>query len=241
MTVDEDADYVLVARGVQQDLRRLLLRRLPVGFDLHDDVADELTALAAADRMLISDESGAGAPQQYVSLATLKSYLLDLFDLHDDVPDEMTAAADADRMLISDESADGDPQKWISIQTLSNSLGALHSEKLPDEFVLNTMAEVTVTHNLGRVPLGFEPFLVNKIAQGLFSPGDELYLPRGDASTSSQDWYGLFVYELTTTDFKVRIHTDSNGLIPTRVPTGSGSSVTDLQLANWRWRLTIWG
>ena len=80
MTVDEDADYVLVSRGVQQDLKRLLMRRLPTRFDLHDDVSDQLTTLAAADRMLISDESAVGDPQRYVLLGTLKSYLLDLFD-----------------------------------------------------------------------------------------------------------------------------------------------------------------
>ena len=40
----------MVLRGVQQDLKRLLLRRLPTRFDLHDDVADQLTGLAGADR-----------------------------------------------------------------------------------------------------------------------------------------------------------------------------------------------
>ena len=44
---DEGADFVLVVRGTQKDLRRLRLNLLQGAFDLHDDVdTDELTSLA---------------------------------------------------------------------------------------------------------------------------------------------------------------------------------------------------
>ena len=231
MTVDEDADYVLVARGVQQDLRRLLLRRLPVGFDLHDDVADELTALAAADRMLISDESGAGAPQQYVSLATLKSYLLDLFDLHDDVPDEMTAAADADRMLISDESADGDPQKWITVENFLS--GLMRVKRLPDEIPAFPKAVTTITHNAGWVPQGLGSRLICKQDDLLFSVGNEIIDTAGIWDSNK----GILIYDATNTTITVQhdftnFNTYQKGGVATSGP---------LNLLRWALGLTIWG
>ena len=47
------------------------------GFDLHDDVTDELTGnLGASDRFLISDENVAGDPNRYVTLTRLQDALV---------------------------------------------------------------------------------------------------------------------------------------------------------------------
>ena len=40
-------------------------------FDLHDDVTTNLTSIATADRMLISDEGTSGDPQRYVTMTQL--------------------------------------------------------------------------------------------------------------------------------------------------------------------------
>ena len=45
-------------------------------FDLHDDVTDELTSLAATDRFLVSDENTAGDPNRYVTLTRLQDALV---------------------------------------------------------------------------------------------------------------------------------------------------------------------
>ena len=48
-------------------------------FDLHDDVLTELTgSLSASDRWLVSNENVAGAPNQYVTTATLQAALLSI-------------------------------------------------------------------------------------------------------------------------------------------------------------------
>ena len=49
------------------------------GFDLHDDVTDEITdALAASDRFVFSNENVAGAPNQWVPLSVLQSAIVSL-------------------------------------------------------------------------------------------------------------------------------------------------------------------
>lgn len=45
------------------------------GFDLHEDVATEMTAPAAADRILTSDESVSGDPNRWLSLSRLATWL----------------------------------------------------------------------------------------------------------------------------------------------------------------------
>ena len=46
------------------------------GFDLHDDVTDEIPNLAASDRFLVSDENVAGDPNNYVTMARLQDALV---------------------------------------------------------------------------------------------------------------------------------------------------------------------
>ena len=127
-TVDEISaadpanDSVLVVRGNQADLRRLMVEDLPSAFDLHDKVTTELATLAGADRFLVSDESASGQPNKYVTLQTLRDAVQEVFDLHDDVPTELTSLADADRLLISDESVSGDPNRYARIDTLRAAL-----------------------------------------------------------------------------------------------------------------------
>ena len=48
------------------------------GFDLHDDVATELTSLAASDRFLVSDENVSGDPNRWVTLTRLQAAILSL-------------------------------------------------------------------------------------------------------------------------------------------------------------------
>ena len=48
------------------------------GFDLHNDVTDEVPSLSAADRFVLSNEGIAGAPNQYVTLTRLQQALVTL-------------------------------------------------------------------------------------------------------------------------------------------------------------------
>ena len=84
-------------------------------FDLHDDVTGSLTfaGMNAADRILLSDESGVGEPNVYTTTAIAASYFKSIapWDLHDDVSITATIAAD-DRIVFSDESAVGDPTRF---------------------------------------------------------------------------------------------------------------------------------
>ncbi len=245
MAVDENADYILISRGVQRDLRRLLLRRLPQSFDLHDSVTDELTTLAGIDRLLVSDEGTPGAPQKFVKLATLRSFLLDLFDLHDDVPAELTDAANDDRLLISDEDQPGDPQKWISVKNLAKSLpGIVTFEKLTDEIAIGGAAGVTITHSLGRVPVGFQGRLLCKTAEHGYAAGDEVYLPlvsnlQQNSSRNGILSWGFGVYDVTDSNFKVRSPSGSSRapLVPQKTTDNWGV----INMTKWRFGLTIWG
>ena len=236
---DERADFVLIVRGTQKDLRRLRLSRLPVDFDLHDDVATELATLAGIDRMLISDEGTPGAPQRWVKLATLQSFFTNAFDLHDDVDTELTAAAKADRLLISDEGESGDPQKWISVENLANSLGVLKVEKIATEFTLGSHNEV-VSHSLGRVPLGFQLRMICKTAEGGYSAGDEILLgfyslsyPTG----STIFWEYFFLNDVNASSFRVKADLDVGMRLQQK------TSTSEFQVTNnkWKWGITIWG
>ncbi len=180
MTVDENADFVLISRGVQRDLKRLLVRRFPQGFDLHDHVTDRLTTLAGIDRLLVADEGSPGAPQKYVTLSTLRSFLLDLFDLHDDVPNELTGAADEDRLLISDESEAGDPQKFISLSNLKKYIDAPAFVTLDMPLASWPAGSgnfaATLNHTLGAAPKFIELAHVECVqAISTYSVGDRLY------------------------------------------------------------------
>ena len=238
-SADETADYVLVVRGSQQDVKRLLINGLPTVFDLHDDVATELTSPADADRLLISDEGSAGAPQKYVRLSTLLSFFG--FDLHDHVATELASAADNDRLLISDESAAGAPQKWITAENLLAEAPGKY-EKLTDEIELYADTG-TITHSLGREPIGFQARLINKTADHGWSPGDELLFPYLTITQSGGDprAYFLSIYDVTSSEFKfVTPSTSSSGVL--YIP--DKDSLADEQspaTARWRWGLTIWG
>ena len=65
-------------------------------FDLHDDVTGSLTfaGMNAADRILLSDESGVGEPNVYTTTAIAASYFKSIapWDLHDDVSITATIA-----------------------------------------------------------------------------------------------------------------------------------------------------
>ncbi|MCY3730053.1 MAG: hypothetical protein OXF98_01820, partial [Rhodospirillaceae bacterium] len=58
-----------------QGTLQLYSLKVPAAFDLHDDVATELTAPADADRLLASDESESGDPNRWLSLTRLFTYI----------------------------------------------------------------------------------------------------------------------------------------------------------------------
>ena len=43
------------------------------GFDLHDDVSDEISSLSASDRLLVSDENVSGDPNRFTTLSSLQN------------------------------------------------------------------------------------------------------------------------------------------------------------------------
>ena len=249
MAVDESADYVLIVRGTQKDLKRLLIRRIPQDFDVHDDVADELTTLAGIDRLVISDEGSPGAPQKFVRLSTLRSFFLDLFDLHDDVPVELAKAAGADRLLISDESEAGDPQKFITVTNLAGSLpGLMNVQKLTTEISLQGHNE-RIAHNLGKTPLGFQERFICKTAEGGYSPGDEIfswvmrdYLQDASSSQNYTRYYTTIatIFDVDGTHFNVRTSDTTYDATPFAVRKDN-SNTFSLSLAKWRIGLTIFG
>ncbi len=249
LNIDPDADYLLVSRGVQQDLRRILLRRLPPSFDIHDNVTDELATLAGIDRIVVSDEGTPGAPQKFVRLSTLRSFLLDLFDLHDDVPTELTKAAGDDRLVISDESENGDPQKFITVTNLARSLpGLMNVQKLTTEISLQGHNE-RIAHDLGKTPLGFQERFICKTAEGGYSPGDEIfswvmrdYLQDASSSQNYSRYYTTIatIFDVDGTHFSVRTSDTTYDATPFAVRKDS-SNTFSLSLAKWRIGLTIFG
>ena len=241
LDIEPDADYLLVSRGVQQDLRRILLRRLPMSFDIHDDVSDELAILAGIDRLLISDESSPGAPQKFVKLSTLRSFFLDLFDLHDDVPTELTEAADNDRLLISDEDEPGNPQKFITVRNFGKKIrtGLLQYEVLAAEY--NVGADVfaqDVSHNLGRRPVMVFPVLVCKQAQHGYSAGDEVYVTAwGPAPADGQSrYYTLSIVSASATQVTVAFTGTSSPMKFIYIPNKSTGALASAN-SNNHWKL----
>ena len=235
---DEDADHILILQGTQRNLRRLLGRRLPSGFDLHDDVANELTTLQGIDRLVISDESAAGAPQRYVKLSTLRSFMTNAFgfDLHDDVPTELAAAASTDRLLISDEDEAGDPQKWISFANLLASINPLKIEKLTHELDLHGDHAI-LSHNLGRIPAVIQPRMICKQASAGYSAGDELLFGMYSDVVNNSSQSIVQCYDATATRISVR--TASGNMV---IITKTGGSVNiNSSRARWRIGLTLIG
>ena len=61
--------------SVLYDGNRYVLLNDYAPFDLHEDVTTELTAPHVNDRMVVSDESASGAPNKYVKLSALQSFV----------------------------------------------------------------------------------------------------------------------------------------------------------------------
>ncbi len=241
LNLDANADYLLVVRGAQADVKRILVRRLPALFDIHDNIADELTSLAGIDRLAISDEGAPGAPQKFVKLSTLRSFFLDLFDLHDDVPTELTEAADQDRLLISDEDEPGDPQKFITVKNFGKKIrsGLLQYEVLAAEY--NVGADVfaqNVSHNLGRPPVMVFPVLVCKQAQHGYSAGDEVYVTAwGPAPADGQSrYYTLSIISASATQVTVAFTGTSSPMKFIYIPNKSTGDLTSAN-SNNHWKL----
>ncbi len=237
---DERADFVLIVRGAQKDLRRLRLIRLPVGFDLHDDVDTELTTPANIDRMLISDEGTPGAPNRWVKLATLQSFFTNAFDLHDDVDTELTEAAAADRLLISDEGESGDPQKWISVENLLKSSPGLRVWHDTSELSLAQVHE-NRSHSLGVTPKDFSVDLVFKSATSGWSVGDKIIGVNKGGYTrllnGNRYFYNWVIRDLTSTTYTLNLNTDEV-VIPHKT---NGGTLTSVSASVLRAFITLYG
>ena len=91
-----------------------------VAFNLHDDVTTFNGFPSRTDRMLVSDESIAGDPNEYVTMASLLDGFRDLINLeiyHNATPQ------DDDRLFISDEDASADPVDYITVGELRTAIG----------------------------------------------------------------------------------------------------------------------
>ena len=92
-----------------------------VAFNLHDDVTTFNGFPSRTDRMLVSDESIAGDPNEYVTMASLLDGFRDLINLeiyHNATPE------DDDRLFISDESETADPVDYITVGELRTAIGS---------------------------------------------------------------------------------------------------------------------
>ncbi|WP_419917438.1 hypothetical protein [Candidatus Poriferisocius sp.] len=103
------------------------------GFDLHDDVTTEVTALATQDRVLVSDENVAGDPNRFATLQTLAAWIISTLRTN-----AMTALAraginDSDRIFLTDESETNDPLKHTTIGTLKTLFGSASTFDLHDD------------------------------------------------------------------------------------------------------------
>ena len=81
------------------------------GFDLYADVADAIPSLNDSDRIVVADVSATGEPNQYATLSTLASWIL---NLHHRIGTELTSIDDSDRIFITDEDVSGDPTRWAT-------------------------------------------------------------------------------------------------------------------------------
>ena len=237
LDIEPDADYLLVSRGVQQDLRRILLRRLPLSFDIHDDVADELTTLAGVDRLAISDEGSPGAPQKFVKLSTLRSFFLDLFDLHDDVPTELTTAAGEDRLLISDEDEPGDPQKFITVEKLKSFLlgNVLSYKKLLVSSTSLNPVKQTVAHTLGKAPVGFQLILRCTTAEMGYAVGDEVIIGDNNRDINNNATSVNVIQDATDSSIKVTV-----SQVP-YISRKDNNSYYQVNPSRWDLYIVIWG
>ena len=86
-------------------------------FDLHDDVTRSITAMAANDRLLISDEGTAGDPNVWINFRNLLNSLRGITSSNNATPQGV------DRLFITDESESGDPVEYITIDALRTAIG----------------------------------------------------------------------------------------------------------------------
>ncbi len=240
LNADQAADYFVVVRGAQGDVRLLRMNALPIAFDLHDDVANELTTPANADRLLISDEGTPGAPNRWIKLQTLQSFFTNAFDLHDDVDTELTEAAKADRLLISDEGESGDPQKWISVENLLKSSPGLRVWQDTSELSLAQVHE-NRSHSLGVTPKDFSVDLVFKTATSGWSVGDKIIGVNKGGYTrllnGNRYFYNWVIRDLTSTTYTLNLNTDEV-VIPHKT---NGGTLTSVSASVLRAFITLYG
>ena len=111
-----------------------LQTRIGTPFDLHDDVSSVLVVLDSADRVLVSDESESGDPNEYM---TARNFFNGLRDVTNNDLDHNAVPNDSDRLFISDESVSADPVEYITVAELRTAIGGggttLSIAGLPEE------------------------------------------------------------------------------------------------------------
>ena len=125
------------------------------------------------------------------------------FDLHDEVDVELTALADDDRFMVSDESEAGDPNRFAEASTVRHYVGL--RESFPTTLYQLVDRSDVITHNLGRVPVWMNVWVVSQDDTFTnFQTGTEVLV-------SGPGWYDgdtalIQMDTLTTTQATVRLN-----------------------------------
>ena len=104
---------LVLGRTVGDDLIATGLTR---PFDLHDDVTTENATPNPLDRLVSSDESAAGDPNEWLTIRDL------LFEMADAASTRQATPADDDRFFLADVSESGRPLRFIETDELRTTL-----------------------------------------------------------------------------------------------------------------------
>ena len=138
-------------------------------FDLHDDVTRSITAMAANDRLLISDEGAAGDPNVWINFRNLLNSLRGITSSNNATPQGV------DRLFITDESESGDPVEYITIDALRTAIGTADGV-VDGGSVAGTTMTLTRTVGADIAITGLDPFDTAPIFAGNPAGADRILI-----------------------------------------------------------------
>ena len=138
-------------------------------FDLHDDVTRSITAMAANDRLLISDEGAAGDPNVWINFRNLLNSLRGITSSNNATPQGV------DRLFITDESESGDPVEYITIDALRTAIGTADGV-VDGGSVAGTTMTLTRTVGADIAITGIDPFDTAPIFAGNPAGADRILI-----------------------------------------------------------------
>ena len=174
-TGTDDTNKVPNVLGTQ----RMIDSSVTTGFDLHDDVTDELTNPANADRLIVSDEGSTGDPNKWLSLTRLTIFLNGVLSLN---ASRITAGIlSASRLPNASETAEGVVELGSNAEL---DAGTDNTNKVPNILGTKRMIDASVT-------VGFN--LHDDVSDELTNPAnaDRLLVSNEGTTGTPNTWLSL--------------------------------------------------